>query len=83
MLLGHAAEILIIMVLEENGWETAHTVLSEDGQLELSIALNTNRRNLLRHLRLSAIPDNPFGRDGRHVEPAACLRNRVGEPLGV
>ncbi len=39
MLLGHAAEILIIMVLEENGWETAHTVLSEDGQLELSITL--------------------------------------------
>ena len=39
MLLGHAAEIPTIMALEESGWDTRHTVLSEDEQLELSIKL--------------------------------------------
>jgi hypothetical protein len=31
MALGHMAEILIIRDLEERGWETDHTVLSENG----------------------------------------------------
>ncbi len=44
MLLGHAAEILIVMVLEKNGWETKHTVLSEESQLELSITLPKSGR---------------------------------------
>ncbi len=39
ILLGHPAEILIIMALEEAGWETRHTVLLEDGQLEVSTTL--------------------------------------------
>ena len=39
MALGHMAEILIIRDLEERGWETDHTVLSENGQLELKLSL--------------------------------------------
>ncbi len=39
ILLGHPAEILIVMTLEKAGWETRHTVLSEDGQLEVSTTL--------------------------------------------
>ena len=37
MALGHMAEVLIIRELEQNGWETRHTVLSGDGQLELEL----------------------------------------------
>ena len=37
MALGHMAEVLIIRELELNGWETRHTVLSGDGQLELEL----------------------------------------------
>ena len=37
MNLGHAAEILIVMDLHKNGWETDHTVLSKSGQLELEV----------------------------------------------
>ena len=37
MALGHMAEVLIIKELERNGWETRHTVLSGDGQLELEV----------------------------------------------
>ena len=39
MALGHMAEILIIMEMEKNGWETRHTVLSESGQLELELPI--------------------------------------------
>ena len=39
MALGHMAEVLIIRDLESRGWETAHTVLSEGGQLELTVNL--------------------------------------------
>ena len=37
MNLGHVAEILIVMDLHKNGWETDHTVLSKKGQLELEV----------------------------------------------
>ena len=39
MAMGHMAEILIILELERNGWETRYTVLSEQGQLELEIPI--------------------------------------------
>lgn len=39
MALGHMAEILIIMEMERNGWQTRHTVLSESGQLELELPI--------------------------------------------
>ena len=39
MAIGDMAEILILKELERNGWETAHTVLSEGGQLELKLEL--------------------------------------------
>lgn len=37
MALGNMAEILIIQSLHNRGWETDHTVLSPNGQLELEI----------------------------------------------
>jgi hypothetical protein len=37
MNLGHAAEVLIVMDLHRNGWETDNTVLSDSGQLELEV----------------------------------------------
>ena len=37
MALGHMAEVLIIKEMELNGWETRHTVLSGDGQMELEL----------------------------------------------
>ena len=39
MALGHMAEILIIKDLQTAGWETAHTILSPSGQLELDVEL--------------------------------------------
>ena len=36
MALGHMAEILILQDLHRQGWETQHTVLSPQGQLEVS-----------------------------------------------
>ena len=37
MNLGHAAEVMIVMDLHRNGWETDNTVLSDSGQLELEV----------------------------------------------
>ncbi len=37
MALGHMAEVLIVKGLENNGWETGNTVLSESGQLDLEL----------------------------------------------
>lgn len=37
MALGHMAEVLIVRSLHKAGWETRNTVLSETGQLELSV----------------------------------------------
>lgn len=39
MAMGHMAEVLIIKNMHEAGWETDHTVLSDSGQLDLSIDL--------------------------------------------
>ena len=39
MALGHMAEVLIVRELERNGWETRHTVLSEEGQLALELEI--------------------------------------------
>ena len=49
MSLGHMAEILIVQAMEHNGWETAHTVLSQDGQLELQIRLPRSGRTVSGH----------------------------------
>lgn len=37
MAMGDMAEILIVRNLEENGWETRHTIISQDGQLEVEL----------------------------------------------
>ena len=39
MAMGHMAEILILKEMERNGWETKHTVLSDEGQLELELEI--------------------------------------------
>ena len=39
MALGHMAELLIIREMERNGWETRHTVLSDEGQMELELEI--------------------------------------------
>ena len=39
MRLGHVLEVLIVMGLEQRGWETQHTTISETGQLTLSATL--------------------------------------------
>ena len=39
MAMGHMAEVLIVRSLHEAGWETDHTVLSDSGQLELSLTV--------------------------------------------
>ena len=39
MAMGHMAEILILKEMEHNGWETKHTVLSSEGQLELELEI--------------------------------------------
>ena len=39
MNLGHMAEILIVQNLEAAGWETDHTVLSDSGQLEVTMEI--------------------------------------------
>ena len=36
---NHMAEVLIVRDMHKNGWETAHTVLSPGGQLELEVEL--------------------------------------------
>ena len=45
MNLGHAAEVLIVMDLHQNGWETGHTVLSNSGQLELEVQVPGPKRS--------------------------------------
>ncbi len=49
MALGHMAEVLIIMEMEKNGWETRHTVLSDQGQLELELPLPGADRTVRGH----------------------------------
>ena len=49
MSLGHMAEILIVQSLERNGWQTDHTVLSDNGQLELSVELPSAGRTVSGH----------------------------------
>lgn len=49
MALGHMAEILIIMEMERNGWETRHTVLSDTGQLELELPIPGTKHVLKGH----------------------------------
>ncbi len=39
MTMGHMAEVLILKDMERNGWETKHTVLSEEGQMELELGI--------------------------------------------
>ena len=39
MAMGHMAEILIIRDLHRQGWETRHTVLCQEGQLEVNLPI--------------------------------------------
>ena len=49
MALGHMAEVLILKEMERNGWETRHTVLSEQGQLELELEIPGTEETISGH----------------------------------